>query len=35
MPYVGGVGRYREICDGVSAAGYEGFVLTGGISSGA
>jgi len=35
MPYVGGVGRYREICDGVSAAGYEGFVLTGGIRPGA
>ncbi|GAA3062645.1 NAD(P)/FAD-dependent oxidoreductase [Pseudonocardia yunnanensis] len=28
MPYVGGVGRYRAICDKVAAAGYEGFVLT-------
>jgi cation diffusion facilitator CzcD-associated flavoprotein CzcO len=35
MPYVGGVGRYREICDGVAAAGYDGFVLTGGIRPGA
>ncbi|WP_433284435.1 hypothetical protein ACQPZQ_24690 [Pseudonocardia sp. CA-142604] len=28
MPYVGGVGRYREICDEVAATGYEGFLLT-------
>jgi cyclohexanone monooxygenase len=27
MPYVGGVGRYREKCDQVVANGYEGFVL--------
>ena len=27
MPYVGGVGRYRETCDQVAANGYEGFVL--------
>ena len=27
MSYVGGVGRYRRICDGVAEAGYEGFVL--------
>jgi len=27
MPYVGGVGAYREKCDAVAAAGYEGFVL--------
>ena len=26
-PYVGGVGAYREICDKVAAAGYEGFTL--------
>ena len=27
MPYVGGVGRYRAICDKVAAAGYTGFDL--------
>jgi cyclohexanone monooxygenase len=27
-PYVGGVGPYRERCDAVAAAGYEGFTLT-------
>jgi cyclohexanone monooxygenase len=27
MPYIGGVGEYRRICDGVAARGYEGFVL--------
>ena len=27
MPYVGGVGAYRERCDQVAAAGYEGFSL--------
>jgi cyclohexanone monooxygenase len=26
MPYVGGVGRYREICDEVAADGYRGFL---------
>lgn len=26
-PYVGGVGAYREICDGIAAAGYKGFTL--------
>ena len=25
MPYIGGVGRYRETCDRVAASGYEGF----------
>jgi cyclohexanone monooxygenase len=25
MPYVGGVGAYRKICDDVAAKGYEGF----------
>jgi len=25
MPYVGGVGGYREKCDSIAAAGYEGF----------
>jgi cyclohexanone monooxygenase len=28
MPYIGGVGAYREKCDAVAAAGYEGFRLT-------
>lgn len=27
MPYVGGLGRYRQRCDDVAANGYEGFVL--------
>ena len=27
MPYIGGVGAYREICDRVAANGYEGFRL--------
>jgi cyclohexanone monooxygenase len=27
MPYIGGVGEYRKICDRVAAAGYEGFAL--------
>ena len=25
MPFVGGIGRYRAICDGVAADGYRGF----------
>jgi cyclohexanone monooxygenase len=28
MPYVGGIGPYGEICAGIAARGYEGFVLT-------
>jgi cyclohexanone monooxygenase len=28
MPYVGGVGTYRQHCDEVAAQGYEGFVLS-------
>jgi cation diffusion facilitator CzcD-associated flavoprotein CzcO len=28
MPYVGGVGTYRQKCDVVAANGYEGFTLT-------
>ena len=28
MPYIGGVGLYRQKCDEVAAKGYEGFVLT-------
>jgi cyclohexanone monooxygenase len=27
MPYIGGVGAYRRICDEVAAKGYEGFVM--------
>jgi cyclohexanone monooxygenase len=27
MPYVGGVGAYREKCDEIAAAGYEGFTF--------
>ncbi|HEY0484570.1 MAG TPA: NAD(P)/FAD-dependent oxidoreductase [Kofleriaceae bacterium] len=27
LPYVGGVGRYRELCDAVADRGYPGFVL--------
>jgi cation diffusion facilitator CzcD-associated flavoprotein CzcO len=29
MPYIGGVGAYRQICDDVAARGYEGFILSG------
>jgi cyclohexanone monooxygenase len=28
MPYIGGVGTYRQICDAVATQGYEGFTLT-------
>jgi cyclohexanone monooxygenase len=28
MPYIGGVGVYRRICDEVAAKGYEGFTMT-------
>jgi cyclohexanone monooxygenase len=27
MPYIGGVGVYRQICDDVAAKGFEGFTL--------
>lgn len=30
MPYIGGVGVYRQICNDVAKKGYEGFVLTSG-----
>jgi cyclohexanone monooxygenase len=30
MPYIGGVGVYRQKCDEVAAKGYEGFALSGG-----
>jgi cyclohexanone monooxygenase len=29
MPYIGGVGPYRQICNDVAAKGYEGFVMQG------
>jgi len=29
MPYIGGVGSYRQICDDVAAKGYEGFAMAG------
>ncbi len=28
MPYAGGMARYRDICTGVAARGYEGFALS-------
>jgi cyclohexanone monooxygenase len=28
MPYIGGVGVYRQICDDVATKGYEGFTVT-------
>jgi cyclohexanone monooxygenase len=28
MPYIGGVGAYRQICEEVAAKGYEGFTMT-------
>ncbi|HUP87513.1 MAG TPA: NAD(P)/FAD-dependent oxidoreductase [Acidimicrobiales bacterium] len=33
LPYTGGVGRYREICDEVAADGYRGFALSGTASA--
>ena len=29
MPYIGGVGAYRQKCDEIAANGYEGFTLAG------
>jgi len=29
MPYAGGMARYRGICNGIAASGYEGFVMDG------
>ncbi|WMT77782.1 NAD(P)/FAD-dependent oxidoreductase [Bradyrhizobium sp. Ash2021] len=29
MPYIGGVGPYRQICNDIAAKGYEGFVMAG------
>jgi cyclohexanone monooxygenase len=28
LPYIGGVGVYRQLCDDIAAKGYEGFALT-------
>ena len=28
MPYIGGVGAYRQICNDVAAKGDEGFAMT-------
>jgi cyclohexanone monooxygenase len=28
LPYVGGVGVYRALCDAVAESGYDGFVLS-------
>jgi cyclohexanone monooxygenase len=33
MPYIGGVGTYRQKCDSVAANGYEGFALHAGVQS--
>ena len=33
LPYVGGVGVYRERCDEVAERGYEGFTLTGALAA--
>jgi cation diffusion facilitator CzcD-associated flavoprotein CzcO len=32
MPYIGGVGAYRQKCDAIAANGYEGFVLAGPVN---
>jgi cation diffusion facilitator CzcD-associated flavoprotein CzcO len=29
LPYIGGVGRYRQICDGIAAGDYRGFRIPG------
>ena len=29
MPYLGGFGAYRQRCDEIAAAGYDGFRLAG------
>jgi cyclohexanone monooxygenase len=34
MPYPGGVGIYRQLCDGVVANGYQGFVMTSSAQAG-
>ena len=30
MPYAGGVGTYRKMCDEIASNGYEGFILKSG-----
>jgi cyclohexanone monooxygenase len=34
MPYIGGVGAYRRICDEIAAKGYRGFAMTTGEAAG-
>ena len=29
MPYIGGVGPYRQICNEIAAKGYDGFAMAG------
>jgi cyclohexanone monooxygenase len=29
LPYIGGVGNYRDHCAAVAASGYEGFAVSG------
>jgi hypothetical protein len=29
LPYIGGVGPYRDLCAAVAASGYEGFTMSG------
>jgi cyclohexanone monooxygenase len=33
MPYIGGVGVYRQICNDVAAKGYEGFAMSQAVST--
>ena len=35
MPYIGGVGAYRETCDEIAARGYAGFRLAAGSQAAA
>jgi cyclohexanone monooxygenase len=34
MPYIGGVGAYRRICDEIAAKGYRGFAMRAGETAG-
>ncbi len=33
MPYIGGVGIYRRICDDIAAKGYDGFAMTAAVQA--
>jgi len=33
MPYIGGVGVYRQKCEDIAAKGYEGFRLASGYAA--